>query len=127
MCVVAKYIQVTQFVPTIMMSLSLDMGIDYTLFLLARYLEDTSNQRNARDRMLSQVGHMLLFSGSNLRCTFLGLCFLPLQMLKSVGVGAAVSIGSALFVNLTLVPALLFTRICNWIIRGPGGSTVYRS
>lgn len=113
---VARHIQITQFTPSIMTSLTLGMGIDYTLFLLSRYLEDVSDKQNAIQRMIYYGGHVLLLSGLTLMCTFLGLCFLPLAMLKSVGIGAAIAIGSALFVNLTLVPALLHTRLGDWIV-----------
>jgi len=123
MRLVASRIQITQFTPSIMTSLSLGMGIDYTLFLLSRYLEDTSDKHDAIRRMLQHGGHVLLLSGLTLMCTFLGLCFLPLAMLKSVGIGAAVAIGSALFVNLTVVPALLHTRLGDWIVVEPTTTT----
>ena len=117
MSFVASHVQITQFTPSIMMSITLGMGIDYTLFLLSRYLEDTSNKHDAIRHMLQHGGHVLLLSGSTLMCTFLGLCFLPLAMLKSVGIGAAVAIACALMVNLTVVPALLHTRFGNWIVQ----------
>jgi uncharacterized membrane protein YdfJ with MMPL/SSD domain len=115
---VAKNMQITQFTPSIMMSLSLGMGIDYTLFLLARYLEfaATRSRGVAVAHMLRHGGHVLLLSGLTLMCTFLGLCFLPLSMLQSIGVGAAVAIACALLVNLTVVPALLYTDVGKWIV-----------
>jgi uncharacterized membrane protein YdfJ with MMPL/SSD domain len=113
---VVSHIQITQFTPSIMMSITLGMGIDYTLFLLSRYLEDTSDKHDAIRHMLQHGGHVLLLSGLTLMCTFMALCFLPLAMLKSVGIGAAVAIACALLVNLTVVPALLHTRFGNWII-----------
>lgn len=116
MSFVVSHVQITQFTPSIMMSITLGMGIDYTLFLLSRYLEDTSDQHDAIRHMLQHGGHVLLLSGSTLMCTFLGLCFLPLAMLKSVGIGAAVAIACALLVNLTVVPALLHTRFGKWIV-----------
>jgi predicted RND superfamily exporter protein len=109
--------QITQFTPSIMMSLTLGMGIDYTLFMLSRYLEDTTDRSRAIRHMIQQGGHVLLLSGLTLMCTFLGLCFLPLQMLKSVGVGAAIAIGCSLLVNLTVVPALLHTSLGDWIVQ----------
>jgi uncharacterized membrane protein YdfJ with MMPL/SSD domain len=117
MSFVVSHIQITQFTPSIMMSITLGMGIDYTLFLLSRYLEDTSDKHDAIRHMLQHGGHVLLLSGLTLMCTFLGLCFLPLAMLKSVGIGAAVAIACALSVNLTVVPALLHTRFGNWIVQ----------
>jgi uncharacterized membrane protein YdfJ with MMPL/SSD domain len=117
---VVKVMQITQFTPTVMMSLTLGMGVDYTLFLLSRYCEDTSNRRKAILRMLTKGGRVVIVSGVTLIFTFLGLCFLPLQMLKSMGVGAAVAIASAISANLIVVPALLYTPVGNWIVRGNG-------
>ena len=112
MSVLSTRIQITQFTPSIMTSLTLGMGIDYTLFLLSRYLE-----RKHMVHMLHYGGQVLLLSGWTLMCTFLGLVCLPLEMLKSVGIGAAVAIGSCLIVNLTVVPALLHTRLGTWIVQ----------
>jgi uncharacterized membrane protein YdfJ with MMPL/SSD domain len=120
MRLVVAHMQITQFTPTVMMSLSLGMGIDYTLFLLARYLEShamPSKKKRFIGHMIWKGGNVVVLSGLTLMFSFLGLCFLPLQMLKSVGVGAAVAIASALLVNLTIVPALLYTRVGGWIVQ----------
>lgn len=122
---VAGRYQITQFTPTLMMSLSVGLGIDYTLFLLARYLEcpdcgaDPSPPRRAYavSNMLTRVGPVLLLSGTTLLATFLGLACLPLPMLQSVGIGAALAVAASLAVNLTLVPSLLLTPLGRWIVR----------
>ena len=121
--------QITQFTPSIMMSLTLGMGIDYTLFLLSRYLEVKNDKARAVRHMIQHAGRVVIMSGFTLICTFLGLTFLPLQMLKSVGIGAAISIGCALIVNLTLVPALLHTRLGDWIVqrKSDGEESVIRT
>ena len=117
-----QYMQITQFTPTVMMSLTIGMGIDYTLFLLVRYTKHSfqngpSHRRQSIARMLWQGGTVVTWSGLTLLCNFLGLMLLPLSMLQSVGVGAAVAIASALIVNLTLVPALLNTRLGKSIVK----------
>jgi uncharacterized membrane protein YdfJ with MMPL/SSD domain len=138
MCPVAERVQITQFTPTIMMSLSLGLGIDYAIFLLARYLEivakdpllsglapsrtessvsPPSSRADAIAHMLAQGKKVILLSGSTLICAFLGLCILPLPMLRSVGVGSAVAIFSAIVVNLTLIPAILASPMGGWIVR----------
>ena len=117
----AKHIQITQFTPSIMMSLTLGMSIDYSMFLLARYFEvmadATKSRFQAIQEMLAGGGQVVILSGLTLMCTFLGLIVLPLEMLKSVGVGAAVAIGSCIASNLLFVPALLYSRLGNWIVR----------
>lgn len=128
---VIPYLQVTQFTPSIMMSLTLAMGLDYTLFLVARYLTATTTCDDISDEqvtiphsnsttlttrnddspavqiMLEQAGPVVVVSGMTLLCTFLGLVALPLPMLQSIGVGASITIGSAMLMNLLVIPSLL--------------------
>lgn len=129
-------LQISTFTPTIMMSLSLGMGIDYTLFLLARYSEErqllfnkNSNNNNTNNHdackriairnMLLGSGHVLILSGLTLACTFIGLVMLPLPMLRSIGIGASITILSSLCVNLLVVPTLLLTKLGDLIISSP--------
>jgi uncharacterized membrane protein YdfJ with MMPL/SSD domain len=113
---------ISTFTPTVMMSLSLGMGIDYTMFLLARYMEEMETLGDVRKRkkavfvMLRGSGHVIILSGLTLAATFAGLCCLPLDMLHSIGIGAVTTILSAIGVNLTLVPALLYTPLGRWMI-----------
>ena len=146
---IARAMQITQFTPSIMMSLTLGVCIDYTLFLLTRYLESMRRQqklqrqrhhqelgipvdnfirwermkRIAIHEMLVNGGQVVLVSGCTLMCTFLGLVFLPLPMLKSIGVGAAVALLSSMTMNvLWIVPALLYSPLGTNIVIGNGGS-----
>jgi uncharacterized membrane protein YdfJ with MMPL/SSD domain len=116
--------QVTQFTPSIMMSLTLAMGMDYTLFLVARFLKEISSlsahsqsdfastaqatsARDAMQVMLEQAGQVVVVSGTTLICSFLGMVALPLAMLRSIGMGAALAISSAMLMNLLVIPSLL--------------------
>ena len=127
---ILPYMQVTQFTPSIMMSLTLAMGMDYTLFLMARFLteqppinavstpEETmrTTTRDAMEVMLEQAGQVVVVSGTTLICTFLGLVALPLSMLQSIGIGAAIAISSAMVMNLLVIPSLLCTPcIQRWL------------
>jgi len=108
---VAVAMQVTQFTPSIMMSLTIAMSIDYSLFLLTRLTENLAfgaDLEPAVENMLEHAGHTIIASGSTLICCFLGFLFFPLDLLKTVGIGASVAIASCLVVNLSLLPALMF-------------------
>ncbi|MHA1406429.1 MAG: MMPL family transporter [Candidatus Heimdallarchaeaceae archaeon] len=106
----AKIWTVFSFVPSIMMSLVIAMSIDYSLFLLTRYREELikkkTNQK-AVELMSEHAGHTIFVSGTTLAITFLGLVFFPIELLSSIGVGAAIAIVATLLVNLTLTPAIL--------------------
>ena len=100
------------FVPSIMMSLVIATSIDYSLFLLARYREEIVKKEDTSEavkEMSKHAGHTVMLSGMTLAITFLGLIFFPLELLSTIGFGAAVCIVTTLLVNLTLTPAMLMT------------------
>lgn len=79
-------ISVATVTPTIMMSLTFGLGIDYTLFLLSRYLQEreTVDKLEAVAAMRNGVGHVIVLSGLTLMTIFLGMLFLPVPMLVLV-------------------------------------------
>jgi len=98
--------------PSVMMSLTIAMSIDYSLFLLTRYREEHSRgKRNdiAVKNMEFFGGHIVAMSGGTLAITFLALAFFPMSFLQSVGIGASLALIVTMSVNLTLTPALLLT------------------
>ena len=132
-------LQVSHFVPTIMMAMTIAMGLDYSLFMMSRILSEhkvvlakgignaeqgeqagpsSIIQDMARSRIIENtirsVGHTVLASGTTLAVAFGGLVLLPLPLLRSAGLGASVAIFSCMFVNLTLIPALLHSA---WVSR----------
>lgn len=112
MWVVANYIVVASFAPSVMVSIIIAMSIDYSLFLLTRFREEILRGANvivAVRHMTRYAGHVVLLSGSTLTITFLGLIFLKLNILQSIGIACALALIISLIVNLTLTPALLLT------------------
>ena len=111
---VACVVQVVSFTPSVMMSLVIAMSVDYSLFLLSRVQDEVASGNKVEDAVLLMIhygGHTIIASGVTLCACFMGMLFFPMMMLKSVGVGASVSIITALTVNLTLTPALLYTKL----------------
>ncbi len=109
---IALTTNIFSFVPSIMMSLVIALSIDYSLFLLTRYREEIlkhNDNSDATKQMSKHAGHTITLSGLTLAITFLGLIFFPLELLSTIGLGAAICIISTLIVNLTLTPALLLT------------------
>ena len=100
------------FVPSIMMSLVIALSIDYSLFLLSRYREEIMKNKSVSESVLQMskhAGHTITVSGLTLAVTFLGLVFFPLQLLSTIGLGAAITIVITLGVNLSFTPAALLT------------------
>ena len=112
MWIVASYIVVASFAPSVMVSIIIAMSIDYSLFLLTRFREEIIRGAPnvvAVRHMTRYAGHVVLLSGSTLTITFLGLIFFPLNILQSIGIACAIALVISLIVNLTLTPALLLT------------------
>ncbi|ETO19442.1 hypothetical protein RFI_17788 [Reticulomyxa filosa] len=117
---VAEYgFNVNPFAPSIMMSVTVAMSIDYSLFLLTRFREEIEKQiKHGRTvdnvdvtAAIRQVtrwsGKVVAFSGFILSITYVGLVFYPMVMLQSVGLGASIAVMCTILINLTCTPALL--------------------
>jgi len=138
---VALHMAVITFTPPIMSSAIIALSIDYSLFLLSRFAEERSAPRHAPVEdavrvMLQSAGHTVAVSGSTLTLCFLGICFLPLDLMQSLGLGAAVAVVATMASNLTLNPALILTfpgffggppcccRLLAWVpVFGGGGAS----
>uniref|UniRef100_A0A7S2K5X9 Membrane transport protein MMPL domain-containing protein n=2 Tax=Leptocylindrus danicus TaxID=163516 RepID=A0A7S2K5X9_9STRA len=108
---VAQSVSVTQFTPSIMMSISIAMSIDYSLFLLSRLTENLAFGADldyAIENMLEHAGHTIIASGTTLIVCFMGYALFPMDLIRTVGYGATIAIMSCLMVNLSLTPAVMF-------------------
>ncbi|MFQ5979956.1 MAG: MMPL family transporter [Candidatus Heimdallarchaeota archaeon] len=106
----AENITILSFVPNVMISLGLGIGVDYSLFLLSRFQEERRHGADvptAIDDMLAHAGHTISVSGLTLAVAFFGLIIFPVAPLSSVGIAITVTVLVSLAVNLTFVPALL--------------------
>ena len=102
-------------------------GTDYALLLVARYREELRRHQDRHEAMafaLHRAGPAIFASGSTVIAGML--CLLVATMSSTSGLGpvAAIGIGVALLVMLTLLPALLvvFGRWIFWPVRPTYGS-----
>ncbi|KAH8092371.1 hypothetical protein JL720_5340 [Aureococcus anophagefferens] len=109
MAQVARRMQVAAFAPSVMMTLTLAMSFDYSLFICSRYLEARRDGVADEARVLKVVGGggTIVVSGSTLVACFLGLLVFPSALLRGIGVCVSVGLCTAMAMNLTLSPALL--------------------
>eukprot|EP00939_MAST-03C_sp_MAST-3C-sp1_P004906 g4906.t1 len=100
-------------VPSMMMSVVIAMSIDYSLFLLARFQEEVrktpKDVRRVVFAMLDHAGYNVFVSGTCLMLCFAGLLCFPVTLIFSLGLGAAVAVLSAIVVNLTITPVVLYS------------------
>ena len=82
------------------------------MFLLSRYREELLDAKSANPHRavlaaMHTGGHTVLVSGVTLAVCFAGLILLPLDSMRSLGIGTAVAVVVSIAVNLTLTPVLL--------------------
>ncbi|MFI7405960.1 MMPL family transporter [Streptomyces sp. NPDC049541] len=95
---------------TLAMMLSLAVGIDYALFVVSRYREERAKGRTAQEAAglaVGTAGSAVVFAGLTVVIALAGLAVVGIPMLTKMGLAAAGAVVVAVFVALTLVPAVL--------------------
>jgi uncharacterized membrane protein YdfJ with MMPL/SSD domain len=108
---------VQSFVPSVIISIVLGVGVDYNLFLLTRFREERLKGKSVLEStqvMMNYAGHTVFTSGLTLTISLAGLALFPVTVLSSVGIAITVAILILLAINLTFTPALLLI-FGNWI------------
>lgn len=96
--------------PSLMMSLSIAMSIDYSLFIAARYVEELRGGMSGPfvvSTVIRTAGATIVVSGVSLMVSLMGLIFFPIDMLRTFGVGCSLCVFVAMVVALTFSPSLL--------------------
>ncbi len=90
--------------------LSYGAGVDYCLFLIARYkeeLDDGANYDEAVANSLAKVGHALVASAGTVICGIFMMYFAEFGKFHQAGIAITLSLVVVLFAALTFSPALL--------------------
>lgn len=108
--VVAKFITVASFAPTLAAMIGLGVGIDYALFITNRYRQGLQEGLAPRDAALKSVGtagRAVLFAGSTVILALLGMFVLGIQFFNGLAVAAAAAVFMVMISALFMLPALL--------------------
>jgi putative drug exporter of the RND superfamily len=107
---VGQVFALSVFATNMLTGMGLALGIDYSLFILARYREERARGRD-RSRAIAAVGatasRAVLFSGIAFTLAMLGLLLVPSTIMRSLAVGAIAAGLVSVAAALTLLPALL--------------------
>ena len=98
------------FVENIITMIGLAVGIDYSLFFVARYREERANgldKHEAIGRAGATAGRTVLFSGMAVFLGLIGMLLVPSNVFISIGLGAIFVVIAAVLASMTLLPALL--------------------
>jgi RND superfamily putative drug exporter len=88
----------------------LGVGIDYALFIVARYRENRAAGRDNTTALadaMSTSGSAVVFAGGTVVIAMASLAFTGLGALTSIGLATAIVVFSAVMAAITLLPALL--------------------
>ncbi len=105
-----RFATVSATTPLLALMLGLAVGIDYTLFIVSRHQSQVRAGMAAEEsaaRALATAGSAVVFAGLTVMIALVGLAVAQIPFLTVMGVAAAVAVGIAVVIALTLTPALL--------------------
>ncbi|MFC8599291.1 MMPL family transporter [Isoptericola sp. NPDC057191] len=96
--------------PMLGLMLGLAVGIDYALFIVSRHREQLGQGLAVDEsiaRAVATAGSAVIFAGLTVMIALVGLGVAGIPFLTVMGIAAAVAVGVAVLISLTLLPALL--------------------
>jgi uncharacterized membrane protein YdfJ with MMPL/SSD domain len=103
-------IDVSETAPILATMLGLAVGIDYALFILARYrqnLGDGVEPQEAAAQATATAGSAVVFAGATVMIALVGLTVVNIPFLTVMGLAAAGTVLMAVLIAITLLPAIM--------------------
>jgi RND superfamily putative drug exporter len=103
-------LSVPDFTTQVAAMIGIGVGIDYALLIVTRYragLHDGLSPRDAVELAVDTSGRAVIFAGLTVVISLLGMFFLNLDFMRSLAIGAVLSVLMTMFAAVTLVPAML--------------------
>lgn len=97
-------------IPTILLTIVIGVGTDYSVFIISRYREERVKGVPAKEAIVTSItwaGESITTSGATVVISFLSLTFTSVTFLKTMGVVVGLGVLVALLVALTLVPSVI--------------------
>src|SRR3989475_3060813 len=108
--VFANWISVPNFTPQIASMIGIGVGIDYALFIVTRYRQGLHEGRDPQEATivaLTTAGRAVIFAGTIVVISLLGLLLMGFQFVQGIAVGAAAAVFATMLASITLMPAIL--------------------
>jgi putative drug exporter of the RND superfamily len=106
----SQVVDMPDFTSTIGIMIGLGVGIDYALFIVTRFRENLHKGHSIEQSTLiamNTAGRAVVFAGSTVVISLLGLLIMQLGFISGMAIGMAVVVALTLLASLTLLPALL--------------------
>ncbi|MBV9285180.1 MAG: MMPL family transporter [Acidimicrobiia bacterium] len=107
---IANVVPVPNFTPIVAAMIGIGVGIDYALFIVTRYrqgLHDGLEPEDAVVRAMRTAGRAVVFAGTIVVISVLGMLLMNLPFLQGVAFGSAAAVAVTVFGSVTLLPAML--------------------
>jgi RND superfamily putative drug exporter len=107
---VALFTEVSTFAANLALVMGLALGVDYCLFVIARFREELASGADVGEAVVMAVrtaGRTVFFSGLTVAASLLALLLFPLSFLRSFGYAGVLVVTSALIGALVILPAAL--------------------
>jgi RND superfamily putative drug exporter len=106
----SNVIAIPDFTTAMVAMIGIGVGIDYALFIVTRYREALHAGLSVEDSVVEAIdtsGRAVIFAGTTVVISLLGLTLIGLEFVTAIGVSAAIGVVMMVLVSLTLLPALL--------------------
>jgi len=106
----AHIVNVPNFTPIVAAMIGIGVGIDYALFIVTRYrqgLAQGMDPERATIVAITTAGRAVLFAGTTVVISVLGMLLMNLPFLQGVAVGSAAAVLVTMLGSITLLPAML--------------------
>ncbi|MCU1388820.1 MAG: hypothetical protein JWL72_2158, partial [Ilumatobacteraceae bacterium] len=108
--ILARVLDVPSFAPQVAAMIGIGVGIDYALFITTRYREALHNGYEPEDAVVHAMdtsGRAVLFAGSTVVISLMGLFVIGLAFIRGLAIGASAAVLLVLAASVTLLPAVL--------------------
>ena len=106
----ANFVTVSSAAPAVTLMISIGVGLDYSLLIVTRYRQFIAEGRDPLDATglaLASAGKAALFAGITVCIALLGLLVVPIPLVRTLGVAAAIGVAVMILAATTLLPCLL--------------------
>jgi RND superfamily putative drug exporter len=103
-------LEMPDFTTTLAIMIGLGVGIDYALFIVTRYREELHAGRTsaaATGVAIDTAGRAVLFAGTTVVISLLGMLLMGLEFVRGLGIGASITVAATMLASVTLLPAIL--------------------
>ena len=106
-----NYIKIGTFAPVMVTVLGLAVGVDYSIFILTRFLDELREGKAKEEAIMITIatsGRAILSSGLVVLMGFGALLIPNMELIQSIGLGVIIAIICGLISAFTLLPSLLY-------------------